>query len=889
MKKLLLFLLSVTFTVTLFSQTTYTVNSVDNLPDNNINDTVCADVNGNCTLRAAIQNANKTSTKDVIHFNISGTGPFVIAVMDDILPSITRPIIIDGRTQPGYTNAPLIEIDGNALPTDRNGLQLIGSSEGSEIYGLSIGGFKRLVDYPFSRGYGIYANTGNHIIQANYIGMRGDGTTVNANTGDGMYFRNSGGNLVGGVQPNQGNLISGNRAAGVTFEGLATNSAATNNRVQGNLIGTDITGTLNRGNVYNVQFLNAHNNILGGNTEAARNIISGSYSETDDKVGTGIAVSGPEAYGNKIIGNYIGTDITGTKSIPNVRGGIFVLFGAHDNEIGTDQVGEGNLISGNGLFGLYFQGDDTLDSVSSNTVQGNYIGVDVTGTIALPNGRGIIMNGGQTNNNSIGGTSVNSRNVISGNDTGISLTSGRNNLVIGNYIGLNAAGNGAVPNAIGVSIRAASTNTTVGGADPSNRNIISGNSNFGISVSGIGHNIQNNYIGLNAQGTGVISNGYEGLILGGTLTDTKVSHNTISGNGTIMGRSINVSFVLAEEVHFYSNKVGTLPDGNTGVINVGVGLTLNSSSNNRIGGTTAAEGNIFGNHGTHGILMVENSSNNSVGYNSIGVGLDGTSNIGNNYSGIFITGANTGNSIKYNRIANNQTGIELSPSSGTPTQVSILENSIFDNSYIGIHLVGATKNDIGDADTGPNNLQNTPEISTITYMGGGQIEIIYAVPSSVTNSAYPLWIEFFGATNDQGKFFIDSDSYTAPGVKTVTIELPSGYDPADYENIVATATDANGNTSEFGVNVSYTLSVSQLEHQMVKLYPNPVTDKLFIQSPSSKNFNLKLVNSLGQLVMSQDSNSASAELDLSSLSRGLYVLNVMDDNRNFQTIKIIKN
>src|SRR5690606_22745610 len=220
-------------------------------------------------------------------------------------------------------------------------------------------------------------------------------------------------------------------------------SAATNNRVQGNLIGTDINGTLNRGNVYNVQFLNAHNNILGGNTEAARNIISGSYSETDDRVGTGIAVSGPESYGNKIIGNYIGTDITGTKSIPNVRGGIFVLFGAHDNQIGTDQVGEGNLISGNGLFGVYFQGDDTLDSVSSNTVQGNYIGVDVTGTIALPNGRGIIMNGGQTNNNSIGGTSVNSRNVISGNDTGISLTSGENNLVIGNYIGLNAAGNGA--------------------------------------------------------------------------------------------------------------------------------------------------------------------------------------------------------------------------------------------------------------------------------------------------------------------------------------------------------------------------------------------------------------------------------------------------------------
>ena len=90
MKKLLPFILLVTFTVTLFSQTTYTVNSVDDLPDNNINDNICADVNGNCTLRAAIENANKTNTKDRIEFNILGTAPFTIAIKTPILLPIAK-------------------------------------------------------------------------------------------------------------------------------------------------------------------------------------------------------------------------------------------------------------------------------------------------------------------------------------------------------------------------------------------------------------------------------------------------------------------------------------------------------------------------------------------------------------------------------------------------------------------------------------------------------------------------------------------------------------------------------------------------------------------------------------------------------------------------------
>ena len=125
MKKLLLGIAFIGLSFTVFSQTTYTVNSTADLPDININDSVCIDAQGNCTLRAAIQNANKTSNKDTIEFNISGNAPFVITVTDVMQP-IQQPIIIDGRTQLDYINSPIIEIDGSSLPIGKNGLQLIG-------------------------------------------------------------------------------------------------------------------------------------------------------------------------------------------------------------------------------------------------------------------------------------------------------------------------------------------------------------------------------------------------------------------------------------------------------------------------------------------------------------------------------------------------------------------------------------------------------------------------------------------------------------------------------------------------------------------------------------------------------------------------------------------
>src|SRR5437762_1056803 len=84
------------FRLTAFAATTFTVNSVGDSSDNNLADGVCSDGSGNCTLRAAIEQANATAGTDTINFSI-GTGTKTIVLTSD-LPILTDPVIIDGTT-----------------------------------------------------------------------------------------------------------------------------------------------------------------------------------------------------------------------------------------------------------------------------------------------------------------------------------------------------------------------------------------------------------------------------------------------------------------------------------------------------------------------------------------------------------------------------------------------------------------------------------------------------------------------------------------------------------------------------------------------------------------------------------------------------------------------
>ena len=182
----------------------------------------------------------------------------------------------------------------------------------------------------------------------------------------------SNGNLIGGTAPGYGNVISGN-----TLDGIHIN-ASNDNVVQGNFIGTDYTGTLDKGNLDDgVSIQNGSTgNIIGGTTSAERNIISGN-------AGAGVYMQDATTTGNRVIGNYIGTDITGTANLGNGAGGAdsgVRFFEAGANSIGGTSAGEGNIIAYSGNFGVEVGTTSTGITIRGNSIFSNdKIGIDLDG------------------------------------------------------------------------------------------------------------------------------------------------------------------------------------------------------------------------------------------------------------------------------------------------------------------------------------------------------------------------------------------------------------------------------------------------------------------------------------------------------------------------------
>jgi hypothetical protein len=143
---------------------------------------------------------------------------------------------------------------------------------------------------------------------------------------------------------------------------------------------------------------------------------------------------------------------------------------------------------------------------------------------------------------------------------------------------------------------------------------------------------------------------------------------------------------------------------------------------------------------------------------------------------------------------------------------SIRANSIFENGHLGIEIDGfnspPTPNDAGDADEGPNRIQNFPEVVSVVWNdGGGTLDLAYGVPTDPTNASYPLDVDFYLADADgqEGAVWLAADSYAAADFAAGTPRLAqlvpaAAVAPGDV--LVATATDAAGNTSEFSTAVT---------------------------------------------------------------------------------------
>ena len=175
------------------------------------------------------------------------------------LPNITVPVEIDGTTQPGYTNAPLIDLDGTSAGSSADGFDLAAGSGGSTIRALVINNFA---------ADGILITTTGNAVQSSYLGTNAAGTAVGTQPMvDGIAVTAGTKNTIGGTAAGAGNLISGNTNFGI----LLQNAAASDNLVAGNLIGTDITGTVPIANATGVEIDTATSgNTIGGMTEAAQ-------------------------------------------------------------------------------------------------------------------------------------------------------------------------------------------------------------------------------------------------------------------------------------------------------------------------------------------------------------------------------------------------------------------------------------------------------------------------------------------------------------------------------------------------------------------------------------------------------------------------------------------
>jgi parallel beta-helix repeat protein len=213
-----------------------------------------------------------------------------------------------------------------------------------------------------------------------------------------------------------------------------------------------------------------------------------------------------ESSNNVIAGNFLGTDVSGTAAGPGNRTSLYIGAGttvANDNRVGGTTAADRNIISGNTIDGVQIDGTSG-GGTANNLVQGNYIGLDVTGTRAVGNTNQGISIFGTNSNTVIGGTGAGAGNVISGNNgRGIHMhdagTTGT--LVQGNKIGTNAAGTAGVPNAgIGVRIYNSSSNNTIGGTAANAGNLIAFNGSHGVALplgGGSGNSILGNAIYAN--------------------------------------------------------------------------------------------------------------------------------------------------------------------------------------------------------------------------------------------------------------------------------------------------------------------------------------------------------------------------------------------------------
>ena len=606
------------------------------------------------SLRDAINttNANVGFTNTII-FNFLG-GP-IIPLTD--LPTITNPVIIDG-----YFGAP-----GGATP-NTNPI----TAANNAVITIEIEGPGPGVDLPVTNGLFLGGGSSGSIIRGLSINSFASIPSSNLNAG-------GAGILIG----------------------------SDNNIIEGNFIGTDTTGVLSFPNFSAIR-ITGDNNLIGGTTNAARNLLSGMYGGTLLFLSFNgvVKISG---INNVLQKNTIGLDRAGTAALmPDASIGVATSRGDGTLVGGPSHLVHGNVISGHRFANVFFNliGEPQI-------IQSNYIGTDVTGNVAITgNGNGIVLIGAV-------GTAPQDveidSNVISGNSAN-GIRVGENNLslypVVGttitnNFIGTNAAGSAALPNGLDGIRLSFAQDTYIA------NNTISANGQNGIRGGKDQHTIiKTNFIGTDNTGTIALGNGRNGIklgvmlgagvpsfadVIGGAKRD---EGNLISNNG-----SNGIELVsTAQEITIIGNTITNNEANGILIGEISSFIWIGSSRNEtdlRLIGNLSAQGvtnlgplgnsNFINNNGELGIRVNADSYSNTIQSNTINANensgidlIDSSSNlVGGKYGGAATIPPVLGNIIH----DNGGFGVAVTQDEGTATDNSILSNSIFNNTSKGIALV----------------------------------------------------------------------------------------------------------------------------------------------------------------------------------------------------------
>lgn len=630
------------------------------------------------SLRAAIDasNAGPPGEANTISFAVTGT-----IVLSSNLSAITNQTsIVSGSTATG--TAPSIGLDCNG----HAGLVFDVGSQGSQLVGLAVGN---------AAGNGVTLVAGNITLNNNYIGLALDGSAA-GNSGDGVFvaatssanqigYNPEAATLAANGDPATGvvsNVISANGGNGISLHGSADNVIVSNR------IGTSTDGNSAMGNGANGIWVTdgSNGNTIGGTVVG--NDASGNPNDPTGNKGTqpevfvtpplGNQISGNSQNGvlidansqnNALYGNFIGTTADGDAALGNTLDGVRIDNADFNSLHGCTVVDEPfvyyNVVSGNGANGIHVTDSDHV------TIRANFAGIGADNQTIVANGNDGVLIDGSSVNTQVGGV-IPLGNVISGNaNNGIEVADTASGFSTLNTFGGTLAFAGIAPNGNnGVLI------TSTGGNQTVQTNVLSGNLNNGLEISGDawGVTVVPNIFGLNTRGNSAFdfgddfANGNNGILISGNAHD-----NVIGGTG-----------VNASDSVIRQNTIS-----NNGAPSVAI---TDQAYNNVVGqsaiGTDIQEAAAIGN-GAGGVLVSSTGLGNVVGTAYTGFSpLPAPAARYNVISGNDGSGVELDSGTHYNAVINNWIGLDVRgegslPNTGLPVDNAGVDNLVYGNTYSG--------------------------------------------------------------------------------------------------------------------------------------------------------------------------------------------------------------